>query len=774
MRLYPLLILLSSFSTLYAADEPLKEHSLEEHSLEELMQVKSEIQSKLGTRGDERSPLEATSPIDVITAEQIERSGLTSLTDVLRYFVAGFNAPETSVADGSDHMRAYTLRGMSPDQILILVNGKRMHTSAMLHVNGVIGRGSTQVDLETIVLSAIEKIEILRDGAAAQYGSDAISGVINIILKGAGQDNKVSVHTGERKEGDGRVMQADAFVSIPLDYDGFVNISLDAKGQDQTQRAGLDSRLSPPSQQTHAGLPDADSIKALLNTEIALKNDTTLYSKVIISQRESSASAFFRPSELVSEPLYSDGFLPMIATTINDTSMTIGARGEWGNNIRWDTSYTYGHNVFEYDVHDSMNYSLGASSPTSFDNGTLEFTQNIANLDIVRDVNEIKIAAGMEYKHENYQIKAGDEASYIGTGSQGFAGFRPENSVDKKRDNYALYTDMIYRLNDDFIVEAAARYEDYSDFGFTTNAKLALRYKITPEILLRSSGNSGFRAPSLAQSSFSQTSSFVDTTGVLTTQGTFRPEHEVAQALGAKALKPERSKNFTLGSVYRPNKNLSFTFDYFFVEVDDRIVLSSELSGTTQTQKDLLSDYGISAARFFTNAADTQTQGLDLKVNYTYQIDKLSNINFSLWYNHNQTEVICCTSPNEAEGNCNDQTDRVENGQPEDALRLLTHYQKERLNTTLNISYYGKYNQVMNAVSYEFDPAFTADIDLSYAITKDITIAVGGQNILDTLPNTWDGLSGTFYGYNGIKPYSRYSPFGYSGAYYYLRANMKF
>jgi len=775
MNIYKsIFFILLSFSYIFATEERRQESKLINSSLEELMQVESEMQAKLGSRGEERSPLEATSPIDVITYQQIERTGLNSLTDVLRYFVAGFNAPETSVADGSDHVRAYTLRGMSPDQILILINGKRMHTSALLHVNGVIGRGSTQVDLESITLTAIEKIEILRDGAAAQYGSDAISGVINIILKGADQSNRVSVHTGERREGDGRELHADAFISIPLKYDGFVNIALDVKSQEATQRAGIDQRLSQPSIQTHVGIPDSTSYKTLINTEIPLESDITLYGKLILSQRKSQASAFYRPVNQYSSGLYSNGFLPMIDAQIFDSSFTIGANGVWHDETFWELSHTYGHNGFDYSVYDSMNYTLGVKSPNSFSNGSLHFTQNITNFDIKKKLNSIKLAAGAEYKIEKYQVKAGDEESYIGTGSQGFSGFRPENEVHKDRNNYALYFDAIYNVNEDFKVEAATRYEDYSDFGFTTNAKLSMSYKLTSEFLLRSSANSGYRAPSLAQSSFSHISTFVNTSGVLTTQGTFRPEHELSQSLGAKELQPERSKNITLGSVYRPTSNLSITLDYFYVEVDDRILLSSELSATNPQQQVLLDKYGVSAARFFKNAADTQTQGVDLKINYLYTIDKLSKINFALWYNKNQTKVTECTSPSNQTLGCSEQISRVEDGQPKSSLKLLTTYQTQKMNITLNINYYGEYSQMMNEISYDFDSAWTSDIDISYHIDKDLSISVGANNLFDTLPNKWDGLSGNFYGYDGIKPYARYSPFGYSGAYYYFKASMKF
>ncbi len=231
------------FSTLLLSSLLYSSEDIYDESMESILTMDSELKADIGSRDGARNYLDSNTPVDVITYKQIENSGLTSLTDVLRYFVAGFNAPETSVADGTDHVRAFTLRGMSPDQVLVLINGKRVHNSALLHVNGTIGRGSSNVDLDTVALRSIEKVEILRDGAAAQYGSDAISGVINIILKGMGHKSSVSGHYGKRSAGDGQQIQADAFVSVPLNYDGFINLTMDAKSQKQTQRAGKDNRL---------------------------------------------------------------------------------------------------------------------------------------------------------------------------------------------------------------------------------------------------------------------------------------------------------------------------------------------------------------------------------------------------------------------------------------------------------------------------------------------------------------------------------------------------
>ena len=753
-------ILLTSFS-LYGDDD------LSDESLEDLLSMETELKADVGSRASSKNFLDSLSPLDVITYKDIDKSGLTSLTDVLRYLVPGFNAPETSIADGSDHVRAFTLRGMSPDQVLVLINGKRVHTSALLHVNGTIGRGSSNVDLDTIALRAIEKIEILRDGAAAQYGSDAISGVINIILKGIGHKNSVSIHSGKRIDGDGLLVNADTFISVPLKYDGFVNLTMQAKRQEQTNRAGQDQRLTPPAVTSHVGIPDSENFLALLNVDVPQANNINLYANALFNYRDSEAGAFFRPSTHDGNTtlIYPNGFLPMIKAEILDFSIITGVKGEFLDGVFWDLSNVYGYNNIDYYVSNSMNYSLGAASPTSFYNGSLSFTQNTTNLDFRKSTKSFKLAAGLEYRYESYEIKAGDQTSYSDGGSQGFSGYRDENAIKDDRGSYAAYLEGSYDFTSDVLVEGAWRYEDYSDFGSTSNTKLVLGYKVVPEVLLRTSASTGFRAPSLAQSNYSHSSTFGGDV-----EGTFTPDHAVSIELGASELKPEKSKHFTIGTIYKPSSNTFFMIDYFFTSVDDRIMLSNEFT-LTAAQK---ATYDVSKARFFTNAVNTETSGVDIKLNHKYKFQNSSSLDFGIWYNYNENKVVGFNDASTTRENSFEQIDRVENGQPKDNLRVLTSYSVDDLVSTLNISRYGSYSQVRDNVSYKFDPEWTVDLDFSYQVTKNIKAAVGGHNIFDTVPNKWDGLSTVYYGYDGIKPYSRYSPFGYSGAYYYARLSIKF
>jgi len=755
--------------------EQQNDSDISDQSLDALLQTDTELKAEVGSRSGERNLLDANAAVDVVTAKQIESTGLSSLTDVLRYYIAGFNAPETSVADGSDHVRAFSLRGMAPDQVLVLVNGKRLHSSALLHVNGTIGRGSSGVDLDTIAVSSIDRIEVLRDGAAAQYGSDAISGVINIVLKGSGYQNRLATSGGLRSRGDGTRLQGNAFLTLPLQYDGFINMTLEGDKQQQTQRAGVDKRLAVPRVDTHVGLPDATNYRSVIHAEIPLSNDMMPYFTGLVNKRTSRASAFFRPPSANSAPIFPNGFLPQINARILDYSLTGGIKGQLSDSLSWELSHVYGYNGFQFLVDNSMNFSLAAASPISFDNGTLSFAQQTTNLDIKNHTESLDVAAGLEMRLESYKIKAGEFASFTGTASQGFAGFRPENTVAGKRTNFAFYADSTYRFNPELSLEGAFRVEKSNDFNTTSTVKVAASYKIMPSLMLRSSASTGFRAPSLSQVSYSQTSSFVDTaTNLLTSQGTFRPGDPLSIALGAKPLKAEKSQHLTLGAVFQPSPALSLTVDYFYTRVNDRIMLSNDLAGSTPAQAAILAANNVTKARFFTNAVDTTTQGVDVRINSEYDLAYESKLTLSLWYNYNRNRVLNFNNPVLTRARSFDQVDRMEHGQPKSAWRLLSHYQLGDWDMSLNFSRFGAYRQIIANQPYDFDAAWTTDMEIKYNVMEGIEIALGGNNIFDTVPNKWKGLSGTFFGFDGIKPHSRYSPFGYSGAYYYARASVEF
>ncbi len=763
MKLLKYLSIISTtllFTSIHAADD------LDDKSLESLLNETIELKSEIGSREQAKNFLDSKSPVDVITAKQIEESGQTKLTNVLKYFVPGFNTIETSVSDGSDHINGFTLRGMNSDQILVLVNGKRLHTSALMNEISNISGGTTHVDLNTIPVVAIENIEILRDGAAAQYGTDAISGVISIILKGKRDNNTMSLHAGQRKKGDGEQVQLDSFLSTPLNYDGFVNLAISANLQNRTQRAGEDRRLDPPSVQTWMGLPDSKNISGVLNTEIAQYNDNVIYSNAIINYRDSESSTFYRiPDE--NRAIYPNGFLPKMNAKILDYSFTLGVKGKFSDDTQWDISNVYGYNNFHYFLNDTMNYTLGAASPTSFDNGNLTFIQNTTNFDLKKTIGKFNLAAGLEYRYENYKIEAGDEASYIGTGTQGFSGFSLEDETDSSRENYATYLDATYKFNKDFSMEGALRFENYSDFGSTQDVKISSAYKVIEKLLLRTTASTGFRAPSLAQSNFSHTSHFV-TNNQLSLKGIFTPDHAVSQVLGAQELKPESSTHFTLGSVYQFSNQTSLMIDYFYTKVDDRILLSDRKSASTPEEQAVFNTYGVSNASYFTNAINTKTQGIDIKFNSEYTFDNGSKLNSTIWYYYGETEI---TGFNE-EVSLNKIND-IENGQPKSNFRILNNYKVDKYNFTLNISRFGSFSSSLGSGVYDIDPVITTDLDVNYKVNSNLDISIGGTNIFDETLDKWD-RSNIFLGYDGILTTTNNSPIGVSGAYYYIKTSIKF
>ena len=736
-------------------------------SLEDILNTKTELKSQIGSRDNAKNFLDSNSPVDVITSQQIKNSSQTKLTDVLKYFVAGFNTTESSITDGSDHIRSFSLRGMSSDQILVLVNGKRLHTSAQFHENAhIISSGTTHVDLNTIPLVAIQRIEILRDGAAAQYGSDAISGIINIILKGQNSNSEISIHTEKRKVGDGEKYQVDGFVSIPLKYDGFTNIGISLNKQNQTQRAGADRRINPSQVHTHVGIPDSKNLSAVLNSEIIQENDMLFYTNILFNYKDSKASTFYRTPNAL-RAIYPEGFLPIINIKNLDYSITAGLNGIFKDSTTWDLSNVYGYNKFHYNSYDTMNFTLDSNSPTTFDLGSLIFIQNTTNFDLKKKFNNLTLAGGLEYRYENYQIKSGDEESYTGTGSQGYTGYMPQNKVDASRENYALYLDATYKYNEKLNTQLAGRLENYSDFGSTKDLKLALGYKMIPNLLFRTTASTGFRAPSLAQSHFSHVSSVL-TNGTLQQKGIFTPDHAVAQSLGAKKLKPESSKHFTAGTVYQFSNDSSLMIDYFHTDVDDKIIISEKKSAQTAEQTAVFTQYGVASAAYLTNGIDTRTQGIDIKYNQQHSFMNNSSLESTLWFNYNKNKVV-----NLNETFSDAKITAIERVQPKSIIKFLNNYKINKFNYGLNISRFSEIHQILGGVDYKFDAVTIVDLNINYKVNKYFDISFGGNNIFDKMPDKWD-RSNPYVGYDGIIPYTGNSPIGYSGAYYYLKATIKF
>lgn len=491
-----------------------------------------------------RTAYDSAVPIDVLSEDELESTGMTETSRMIQYLAPSFNHSTSTVSDGTDIVRPSTLRGLNPDQTLVLVNGKRRHNSALVHVNGSIGRGSAGVDLNAIPASAIERVEILRDGAAAQYGSDAIAGVMNIQLNTGVDTTHLRVQGGQHFEGDGEVIQFSASRGFRVAEEGFVNATFEFRERSATNRAGKDPRRiynfteqTPGAPALPSGSLDtkeltydrlnhrygdakSENLYFFLNSEIPVGENGTLYFFGGIAAREGESAGFNRlPSQSrTNVALHPDGHLPLINTDVNDNSISVGYQTPLSS---WslDSSVTYGRNDFEFFISNSANTSLGPGSPTSANAGKLEFGQLTFNLDLLRSfewglATPVSVAAGVEIRQDQYKIGAGEEASWVDGGApnqfggtspagiQVFPGFRPTNERDETRENIGVYAELESNLTERLLVGAAGRYENYSDFGNNVSGKLTSRFDVTSAFALRGSVNSGFRAPSLHQSNF--------------------------------------------------------------------------------------------------------------------------------------------------------------------------------------------------------------------------------------------------------------------------------
>ncbi len=711
-------------------------------------------------------------PVDVFTEEQIATAkGTTETNQIIQALDPSFNFPRPTITDGTDSVRPATLRNLGPDQMLVLINGKRRHTSALVNVNNSVGRGSTGVDLNAIPASAIEKIEILRDGAAAQYGSDAIAGVINVVLKSGASPPTLSARGGATTHGDGGLIDASGSSGFHLGR-GSVSLFADYRKRDATNRARDDLRdqIVPgdggnnavPQPNHHWGDSKERNIMALANASIPINEGETsfLYAFGGWSRRDGSHGGFYRRGlDNRNQPaIYPLGFLPLIEPKIVDYSGTAGARGV-ASNLFWDLSAQYGHNRFDFNLTNTLNTSLGPRIPpnqTNFYSGSLEFNHFLSNLDLTREFNvglagALNVAAGLEFRRENYQVIAGEPASYIDggfpdqfgrkapAGAQVFPGFRPSNEVNAYRNSYAAYLDLEGNVLASLRLGLAGRFEHYSDFGNTKDFKFTVRFQPIQTLVLRGATSTGFRAPSLGQSFFSATSTnFLIVGGVLTPfeVGTFPVSSPVARALGAQDLRPEDSVHYSAGLVWDPSSALSFTADYFRIAIDHRIVFSGNFTGPRIAP--LIAPFGVNGARFFTNAIDTRTKGFDLTANYKIDLAKAGTVRLSSAYSRAETTIVgTVATPPQLAGLAEVLFDRVERrrfecSQPKDNLRFAGNWRKKELGGLVRLSRYGEFCSFTAnpADDQTYSTKWLTDLELSYDLGK-YTIAIGAENLFE-------------------------------------------
>ncbi|WP_267387272.1 TonB-dependent receptor [Sphingomonas sp. GC_Shp_3] len=770
-----------------------------------------------GTRTTGRSRLDSVSPVDVLSAATLQRQGTTELGASLSAVVPSIDFPRSSAVDGTDSIRPATLRGLSPDQTLVLINGVRAHTSALLNTNGSVGRGSAAVDLNTIPSVALDRVEVLRDGAAAQYGSDAIAGVVNLRLREArsgggatvtyGQSiTDVRTARGDRHENDGETVTVSAWQGVALGSDGFLTLSGEYLDRNPTSRGDFDPRKSPFRVRSRFGDPDVKQYSVYANAGKSLGDSGfTLYGFGGYQHRDSVSAATPRiaggigananASADALAAIYPDGFLPLILVGSEDLTATAGLRGDISD-WKVDLSLSYGQNKLNFLTLNSGNATYGAASPTSFFDGEITYDQLVSGLDVSRELplgdGTLNVAFGGEYRREGFQIGAGDHASYdrapgaasnLGSGAQGFPGFLPSNEVNKHRDNVSGYIDLEAHPVTGLTLGAAGRLERYSDFGTTVNGKLSARYDFTPWLALRGTVSTGFRAPSLQQQYYTSTASVL-TTGTIVETGLFPSTSAVGRALGGKALEPEKAVNYSAGFVVRKG-GFDLSVDGYYIKIRDQIALSENLSGPVVIQR--LRDEGITtvtAARYFLNGIRSRAKGIDVVAHYRAPTDSLGTFDLTAAANFNDVKVTKAPPAATITSSTGSTTLAVfsrqrivsfEEGTPREKVVGTIDWSLDKLGATARVSYYGDVTQP-GTTGFAEDDIHTGkhalfDLELRYKLLDRVNLAVGANNLLDEYPDYVKLASsrGTVLNSTGLVGFPYYSPFGFNGRYVYGR-----
>lgn len=783
---------------------------LESNSLDEIVVV--------GSRNPNKSKLETAVPVDVVNLAKIRNTTpQTTTNDILTYLIPSFNSNRQSSADGTEHIDPASLRGLGPDQVLVLINGKRRHTTSLVNYQNTVGNGSVGTDLSAIPASAIKRIEVLRDGAAAQYGSDAIAGVINLVLKdNAGLEANATYGSTSRNDGQTTNLNLNYGTKIGS-KGGFINLSAEFNDRQKTNRSQnhnliifdqsaegnffaydfaddpAQSRQIDDNLLAQNGLKRDDfnfqigdakiqNLQGFFNASIPLNDQIEFYASGGISHRKGTGYGFRRlPSETESvvTSIFPFGFQPELNSVVTDLSSSFGFKfklGEW----KLDLSNTIGENKFVYEVSNTNNFSLGDASPTEFKAGNHSFLQNTVNADISRLYKDIfsglNVAFGAEYRFEKYKIVPGEEASYIDGGAQSFPGFSPLNQVNEDRNSVGIYADVEADITDKFLVGIAGRYEDYSDFGNTINGKLSARYKFLDNLAIRGAISSGFRAPSLHQQYFNNIATDV-VDGEILNSGIFRNDSEVAKQLGIPKLKEETSRNYSVGVVFSPTKQLHITADYYHIRIDNRIILTGNLGNDAYGDpvpelRDLFAQYGAQTGRFFTNAINTTTNGLDVIIDYDLNLGK-GKLNLSLLYNYNDNKVDDQLNniPSIFVGQEDvyygpQERSLIETNTPKHKGTFAVNYGLDKWNFLLRNTYFGQV--IRDGFPFggiqKHNGKVVTDLTVAYKITPKIQFALGANNLFDVFPDR-QIYENSYYGVFKYAPVQM----GTTGAYYFGR-----
>jgi iron complex outermembrane receptor protein len=724
-----------------------------------------------GTRSVGKTALSSAVPVDIISQQRLKDTGYTDLARALEFTAPSVNFPRAHTTPSAANTRAITLKGLSPDEVLVLINGKRWNPSAVINTNFAVGRGTVPYDLSVIPLVAVERVEVLRDGAAAQYGSDAIAGVINIILKKNPDGGVIQLGSGITEQGDG------AYGDIAINKgfsvaDGYVNVSANILKQESTNRAAIDQRFNRVTYQI--GDPDALNINAVINASFPMLNDSELYATGLISRKDSTNVAGFRVPG--ASPIYPDGFGPEVNPILWNGGLTFGARGLATDDIKYDISNSFGLSRADFDIK-TANISLGANSPRQFDAGAVNYFQNTFNASLTKPLPTLlaggNISAGVEYRYEDYRIKRGELTSYTGTGSAGFPGFNPRIPVDNHRDAKGVFLDTELKPVSWLTLGAAGRFDDYSDFGNATTGKFSARAQANKWLSLRGSVGTGFRAPSLQQQYYSSVTSVAN--GVnkeIVNVGTYQVGDAVAAALGALPLKAEKSKSGNIGVVFTPSPKLSITADWYRTDIDDRIALSDALNGPAVSAA--LIGAGIKdvqQAAFFTNGLDTRTQGYEVSVRHTGSVNEQTQYGLSLGYAHMPTKIrsIAANSKLKALPLLSEHSLLLlTTAQPENKLTSQFKLSVSNYDLVLDMTRFGSYVDAPIKDAQKFGAEYIADLAFSAHLGQRYKLTAGILNLTDNYPDQLAQQDFAFKTFGGSFKYGEESPFGISGRSFYL------
>ncbi|KMM75891.1 ligand-gated channel [Xanthomonas sp. NCPPB 1128] len=772
-----------------------------------------------GTRASGRTVLESTAPVDVLSAEDIRKAGVVNgeLGSALQALLPSFNFPRQSNSGGADHVRAAQLRGLSPDQVLVLVNGKRRHTSALVNTDSKIGKGTTPVDFNAIPISAIKRIEVLRDGAGAQYGSDAVAGVINVILdddpdSGALEASYGANHTDvkpiHRTLTDGQTGYASGKVGTRLGEDGgFFKVGLELKNHEATNRAGFD-QIPPFEEQTPANLALAGKrnyelgdgaskdLNAWINGKLPFGQGSEVYAFSTYNQRDTQGANYFRYPDGAANwtQVYPQGYRPVSLGENRDLQAVLGARGQWGE-WAYDASLDYGRNDFTYRLKHSLNASLGPGSPTRFKTGDYAFEQGVANLDLSRSFDAAvathTVGTGVELRREHYRTRPGDPASYAAgpytdrpTGAQAGGGLTPQDAADLSRNVASVYASVSSQFGDKLSTDLAARYEHYQDFGGELTGKLAARYEFVPAFALRGAISNNFRAPSLSQIGYEASSTGYNANGQLLQGRLLSVDNPIAQALAARTLQPEKSRNYSLGFTSRVGSHFDLSLDLFQIDIDKRIALSESIDG------DALTDFvaqrfgiaGLQSASFFVNAADTRTRGAELVSNWRQALGQGQLQLTGTWsYAKTELENVVATPAQLLALNPDyvlfgvEERNTLTEATPRTRAQLAANWSDARWSLQTRVTRYGSATRVFDfgggfAPEQTYSAKWQLDAEVEYHLTPQWSVAVGGQNLTDAYADR----SKPDIAYFGNLPYDVLSPIGSNGAYYYGRVRYTF